>query len=1230
MKKILFVFLLLLSSFVHSQRITEISFRGNLGSCQLQYSSAGPDMESAPLGHFWVLADPSVDITKLRTRVSLENSSNSYAKVILPESLPTDYSEPQLFYTQLYTKPDNIPQDKWKKTLVTINKLTIADLPIKIKNTGVAEPGYAFVGEPVGKTPYCVQLHTDDNAIYLAFTSTADKVKFEIDHVGNTAENNNAKVVVEQSVNLKKWSQIESVPLLTGSSPAVRTQHDIKITDPEARFIRLRVAGLKDSRASRKANFRKIEVWPPVTIQEGTPYTFENNKIPAEWSANQGGQIDISSTHSKHMEHSLKWTWENKSTLRVTTPVGISTATGMIWWIYNETPSPSKITFNLYSKGQIIKSFDYDINFKGWRAFGYSFGGDAKLPKGGNPDMIEIQPSSKEGTLFIDCVEFSGFVTWAGMNDLHITCINQHRSVRDYVGIYKTPRPEATKESSDEERQAIELIKKRYEQWLIGEGRHKSDTYFAKKMSVVDSYINSCKSQYPKYKISRQADGSVKGVGLYNDYSPYKPRFYDISQDMVLGLVLDYKLKGSSESRDKVLAIFDYFHDQGWAEGSGMGSLRFEILRFGSYCQSLFLMRDELKKEGEGKYSEQMRDLYWMAQCGKLFQMGQPLGENADDLRSGSIGMLSYVLMEEDAKKQVQLIDRFRQYIENGFAKTAASFGTIKVDGSGYHHNCVYNTQYATEAVYVGALFYYLFRDTPFALSATTYENLKEMLSRLNDMSYFYDVPGSTGGRFPDGVNTLVALTPAYAYLALSKKNDAEMISMAKRFCQFDNPAFIRGLVDSYITRITHQNSIGAVECLLDIEHMPKVEAKEPQTMNYLPYSGLLVSRYKDWLVTIKGFSKYVIDYECISNDGAMTRFMSYGHQQISNESKQLKSYTPLESWDWARFPGSTAKNMPTEELKFNRNRGDKERNFSDEPFLGGTVLNDSVGMIAHKLHDNANDKSFRVNKTTFVFANLLVNIGSNINNTDKAYDTETTLFQDIQKSKVPLLNNSEIASFSKAELSKGKVLLENSWGNYYIVYPFDNSVLEVSRKEQTTVGSSLRKTPAANYDVACINHGKSPVHKGYRYATLLGKTKNECQRLLNDESAIQFLQQDSIAHIVRHADLNVTAYAIFNSQMYTQKGMVEATARPVILMIKQMPDHKIELSVSDPDMNRDMKNDLALPEPVDISITLSGNMKLMNGPQNSNVTVVNGKTTIKQSAISGSSYKYTLLQLNR
>ena len=463
----------------------------------------------------------------------------------------------------------------------------------------------------------------------------------------------------------------------------------------------------------------------------------------------------------------------------------------------------------------------------------------------------------------------------------------------------------------------------------------------------------------------------------------------------------------------------------------------------------------------------------------------------------------------------------------------------------------------------------------------------------------------------------------------MSNPTDTEMVAMAKRMCNLTNSYVAGNLVSGYSTRITHMNSIGTLETMLDVNALPTTAATEPQASDYMPFSGLLLSRYNGWLVAIKGFSKYIWDFEYLAPaDNFYGRYLSNDHIQIWNEQRNLNSCTLGKSWDWSRFPGTTAKYLPTDTLQFNAARGDKSNNYSDEYFLGGTTLNDSVSMFSNKLHDNANDKSFRANKSNFMFANTLVSLGTNVTDSDVVYNVETNLFQDLQNGTSPQVNGASWASTASIPLTgTTNTVLKNCWGNTYIVYPYGGGSLELRRQSQSTKNANGGAVAAANYDVAYINHGIAPLNKGYRYITVLGGNPTKTNLLAGTNTPITVVQQDNNAHIVRHEQLKTTAYAVFATNATFATGIIASSVRPFVGMIKENSDGTIDLALSDPDLNRPTGG---LTSNVTMSITLHGNYQLVTG--NPTLTFTKTSTTsasISQVCKNGATYTMKLKNLN-
>jgi chondroitin-sulfate-ABC endolyase/exolyase len=171
--------------------------------------------------------------------------------------------------------------------------------------------------------------------------------------------------------------------------------------------------------------------------------------------------------------------------------------------------------------------------------------------------------------------------------------------------------------------------------------------------------------------------------------------------------------------------MVDWLHDQGWADGSAMGSIPFEKLRSAGYFHSLFIMRNEL---GSERLARELNTLNWMGKIGVLSPENEKIGENADDIRSLAIAKVVYALMQPKPEKRAAIITSLTQYFNNAFAIAPGFSETFKSDYSGFHHAGTYFTQYYPEALYTASLMYYLLHDTPYSLSEEVYTTLKNCL----------------------------------------------------------------------------------------------------------------------------------------------------------------------------------------------------------------------------------------------------------------------------------------------------------------------------------------------------------------------------------------------------------------------------------------------------------------------------------------------------------------------
>ncbi|CAB3993244.1 Chondroitin sulfate ABC exolyase, partial [Paramuricea clavata] len=124
-----------------------------------------------------------------------------------------------------------------------------------------------------------------------------------------------------------------------------------------------------------------------------------------------------------------------------------------------------------------------------------------------------------------------------------------------------------------------------------------------------------------------------------------------------------------------------------------------------------------------------------------------------------------------------------------------------------------------------------------------------------------------------------------------------------------------------------------------------EIQPAEPQTGHWVHnFAALSIHRRKHWVVTVKGFSRYIWDFEGSSNQNIYGIYQSHGALQISNSEESLNAYDVQHGWDWTRVPGTTTIRLSLHELKMlNVNRY-----YQPSKLVGGVVLTSKDPRLAN------------------------------------------------------------------------------------------------------------------------------------------------------------------------------------------------------------------------------------------------------------------------------------------
>jgi len=969
------------------------------------------------------------------------------------------------------------------------------------------------------------------------------------------------------------------------------------------------------------------------TLVKAQLYSFEDNVVPTGWSVSTSPALTISGTKYKLGTKSLCWTWPVGSKMTVANPTGLDAAStnssgGIYLWIYNTTPNTGKLVFSfLNSLDQVKCSINFNLNFTGWRCLLASFTADMKHDKSLLTKMTIQAPSTTGGTLYFDHIEFQTAVRWDRMTDAQYT-ITQSDAAVDFWGIRKNGNfPATVPVATQAQKNGVDTILRRLDEWYLSTGKYASNTYFKYRKAAIDSDISSTNS-YNNLKSNFKTTSSttvgtvVTGEGLYPENltsvnGTSVKNFRDVAEGPMLWLAYDYRMNtGRTDSKTRWINLIDWFYDQGWADGSSMAGLFGDKLRSSGYFNSIILMRNELDAT---RLQRELTTLNWFSLWGVTNMPFDVPGDNADHIRALCIAKLAYAVLQTDADKKVLAMTNLKNYFNNAFSVAHGFLDTFKPDYSGYHHAGPYLAQYYPDALYAASLMYYLLHDTPYALSDSVYNTLKNCLLTWRLTASEYDVPAAACGRFPMGTQYVEQIMPAFAYLALSATQpDTELLAAFGRLWKPTVSPLIDQLKNAGVG-ISHRTTLGETELCLEAVNLKVTAEANPKKSLYLPYSGLLVNRNNSGLITVKGFSKYIWDYESgLPSDNLYGRYLSYGQIEYTNwvNKRRNNNYSSAD-WDWSRIPGTTTKYLSETALTYSSTV--LHRNFSDRTFLGGIGMDDTIAVYGMQLHDNAFDKTFYANKSVFCMGNVLVCLGSNIANSDKTNRTETTLFQqELKTGETIKLNGTAVTATTTDIVSP---VIRDNIGNRFIV---------------KTGKVDIVKTNAMY--AAIINHGFSPANLSYRYFQLLQSTDTQEAEYINENTCpIEVVRQDNVAHIIRQKDDKINGYVIFNSSSTLNDSWINKVNFPSIVLFRENTDDRYQLVVSDPDMRRTSATNLSgiskelekeMGLTANYEITLNGLFRLDGDQAGYTLTNTGSTTKIAWVVQDGKSYSIQLKSL--
>lgn len=910
-------------------------------------------------------------------------------------------------------------------------------------------------------------------------------------------------------------------------------------------------------------------------------FSFEQPDIPSCITGVQS-QLSISDVHYKDGTHSMEWVFEPGGVLELKKdlkfekkdPTGKDLyLSAFIVWVYNEEPQDAKIEFQFLKDGKKCTSFPFGINFKGWRAAWVCYERDMQgTPEEGMNELRIVAPQSK-GRLFIDHL-ITGTKVDARQQtaDLQVPFVNA-ATKNHWLVVYKhsllQPDIELTPVSNQQKKE-MKLLEKRFRDMNYTKGK------------VTEKELNTIRKKYDFYQITYK-NGHVSGVPIYmvRASEAYERIIPNWDKDMLTKLGVEMKAyfdlmkriavaynnstdqpEVQKKLRQKFMAMYDHITDQGVTYGSCWGNIHHYGYSVRGLYLAYFLMKDVLREEG--RLLEAERTLRWYAITNEVYPKPQGNGIDMDSFNTQTTGRIASILMMEDTPEKLQYLKSFSRWIDYGCRPALGLAGSFKADGGAFHHRNNYPA-YAVGGLDGATNMIYLFNHTEWAVSPLAHETVRKVLLAMRFYCNKQHFPLSMSGRHPDGRGKLVPMH--YAMMAMAGTpdgNEAYDESMAAAYLRLISDIPADAQEPDYMPKVSNAQERKIAKQLMKQGFRAE---EDPEGNLALGYGCVSVQRRDNWSAVVRGHSRYLWAAEHYLGHNLFGRYLAHGSMQILTAAPG-QTVTPAtsgwkqEGFDWNRIPGATYIHLPLDLLKakvmnVDTFSGMEEMLYSDEAFAGGLSQQQENGNFGMKLHEH--DKyngTHRARKSYHFIGGTIVCLGTDIENDNADYPTETTIFQ-------LAVNDAAGQEYWKNYQGNGNVWMDHLNTGYYVPVKasFEKNFPQRSRLQNSG------KDTKGDWVSLVVNHGKAPKGGSYEYA-VLPQTDAATMKAFAKKPGYKVLKQDRDAHIVQVPAEGICSYVLFETPQATLPGgLLQRTDTACLVMVQKEASDKYLLTVAQPDL---------------------------------------------------------------
>ncbi|BDS05958.1 hypothetical protein NT6N_09980 [Oceaniferula spumae] len=596
--------------------------------------------------------------------------------------------------------------------------------------------------------------------------------------------------------------------------------------------------------------------------------------------------------------------------------------------------------------------------------------------------------------------------------------------------------------------------------------------------------------------------------------------------------------------------------------GPGVANLVKMELRMGSLCQSFLLMQPHIKDETvKIRTRKLVRHLEMLGRTSGHVRYYEPR-ENpekfkhlvqSDAIQIYSDTTLVSALLEDEPTRQKQLLQEASLVYTDSLKVIPGWADTIKPDFTGFHHRGVYGNAYTGGFIPQAAFGVYLLHGTKFAVAPESVRNLHQLILTYRLYCQKFAMPFGIRGRMPLSTDHLKNSVFA-GILTLGSDLGLGDAQMKRVFARLWHPQEVGW---EFLYSGGRGKPFRGFYTLNMLDQLltenPEAEP-DPQGFWYKPYAGLGIHRRGAWMATVRGYSRYLWDYERGKpgdGENSYGDYFSHGSLTIFAKGEPVNDiasgYDLRHGWDWFRMLGTTAVHF-----RIKPDRSARHRSANGSAFLGGASADDHNGvqaLIIDQSHSNDGvEINLKARKSYFFADDLIVLLGSGISGGDGTHAVETTLFQNV----IP-----ENTDYKLTEPSA------DAAGNGYHVP--DGQSLKFKRGMQKSIDHNGAEKTEGDVVVSWFDHGLSPKDAGYEAAVWVQGADRIQQLQAKPEEFYQVLERSKARHSVYFPRQNTVMHSIFDAGAVSGKWLT-SVSRPCVAALK-MEGGKLNLSLAAADL---------------------------------------------------------------